>query len=56
METESALYQLMGVRMNGIMNSITNSDGEYQKNHPEICRIFRQIERTGTAGRSPDAD
>ena len=31
METESALYQLMGVRMNGVMNSITNSDGQYQE-------------------------
>lgn len=31
MEKESALYQLMGVRMNGIMNDITNSDGEYQE-------------------------
>ncbi len=31
METESALYQLMGVRMNGIMNGITNGDGEYQE-------------------------
>ena len=27
MEPESALYQLMGVRMNGI----TNSDGQYQE-------------------------
>ena len=31
METESALYQLMGVSMNGIMNGITNSDGQYQE-------------------------
>ena len=31
METESALYQLMGVRMNGVMNGITNSDGQYQE-------------------------
>ena len=31
MAKESALYQLMGVRMNGIMNDITNSDGEYQE-------------------------
>ena len=30
MEKDSALYQLMGVRMNGVMNGITNSDGEYQ--------------------------
>ena len=36
METESALYQLMGVRMNGVMNSITNSDGQYQ----EIIRVW----------------
>ena len=31
MEKESALYQLMGVRMNGVMNGIANSDGEYQE-------------------------
>ncbi len=31
MEKESALYQLMGIRMNDIMNGITSSDGEYQK-------------------------
>ena len=31
METESALYQLMGIRMNGVMNGITNSDGQYQE-------------------------
>ena len=31
METESALYQHMGVRMNGVMNGITNSDGQYQE-------------------------
>ncbi len=31
MAKESALHQLMGVRMNGIMNDITNSDGEYQE-------------------------
>ena len=30
METESALYQPMGVRMYGVMNGITNSDGQYQ--------------------------
>ena len=29
-EKDSALYQLMGVRMKGVMNGITNSDGEYQ--------------------------
>ena len=31
MAKESALCQLMKVRMNGVMNSITNSDGEYQE-------------------------
>ena len=31
METESALYQLMGVRRNGVTNDITNSDGKYQE-------------------------
>ena len=30
MAKENALYQLMGVRMNGVMNDITNSDGQYQ--------------------------
>ncbi len=31
MEKDSALYQLMDTRMNGIMNDIVNSDGEYQE-------------------------
>jgi len=31
MEKKSALYQLMDPRMNGVMNGITNSDGEYQE-------------------------
>ena len=30
MEKDSALYQLMDTRMNGVMNGIVNSDGEYQ--------------------------
>ena len=30
MGKEPALYQLMGICMNSVMNSITNSDGEYQ--------------------------
>lgn len=30
MEKKSALCQLMDTRMNGIMNDIMNSDGEYQ--------------------------
>ena len=31
MAKENALYQLMGVRMNGVMNDITNNDGQYQE-------------------------
>ena len=31
MEKESALHELMGVRMNGVMNGITNNDKEYQE-------------------------
>ena len=30
MEKDSALYQLMDTRMNGIMNGIVSGDGEYQ--------------------------
>ena len=30
MEKDSALYQLMDVRMHSVMNGIVNSDGEYQ--------------------------
>ncbi|MBP3475438.1 MAG: hypothetical protein J6K48_03855 [Lachnospiraceae bacterium] len=31
MDSNSILYQLMDIRMNGIMNEITNRDEEYQK-------------------------
>lgn len=30
MDKESVLYQLMGMRMNGIMNGITEQDEDYQ--------------------------
>ncbi len=30
MEKDSALYQLMDTRMNGVMNGIVSNDGEYQ--------------------------
>ena len=30
MEKDSALYQLMDTRMNGVMNGIVNGNGEYQ--------------------------
>ena len=31
MDSNSVLYQLMDIRMNGIMNEITNRDKEYQE-------------------------
>ena len=31
MGKESALHELMGIRMNGVMNGITNNDREYQE-------------------------
>jgi len=31
MDSNSVLYQLMDIRMNGIMNEITNRDEEYQE-------------------------
>ena len=31
MDSNSILYQLMDIRMNGIMNEITNRDKEYQE-------------------------
>ncbi len=34
MKKDSALYQLMDTRMNGVINSITNSDRENQEDHP----------------------
>ena len=30
LEKDSALYQLMDTRMNGVMNGIVSGDGEYQ--------------------------
>lgn len=47
METESALYQLMGIRMNGIMNDIANSDGEYQETIRKSDEYSDRLERIG---------
>ena len=52
METESALYQLIGIRINGVMNGITSSDGQYQeivsrppsKDIGRACRLNKQIQ------------
>lgn len=47
MEKDSALYQLMVVRMNGIMNDITNSDGEYQEIVRKSDEYSGKLERIG---------
>ena len=47
MEKDSALYQLMLVRMNGIMNDITNSDGEYQEIVRKSNEYSGRLERIG---------
>ena len=47
MEKDSALYQLMVVRMNGIMNDITNSDGEYQAILRKSDEYSGRLERMG---------
>ncbi len=47
MAKESALYQLMGIRMNGIMNDITNSDGEYQEIIRKSDEYSDRLERIG---------
>lgn len=52
METESALYQLMGIRINGVINGITSSDEQYQeivsrppsKDIGRACRLNKQIQ------------
>ncbi len=66
MEKDSALHLLMGVRMNGVMNDITNSDGNIRRTYGNLtntpagwrrwnCRRksgcwFRKERRTGREG------
>ncbi len=45
MEKDSALYQLMGIRMNGVMNGITN--GEYQAILRKSDEYSGKLERVG---------
>ena len=47
MEKDSALYQLMATRMNGIMNGITNGDGEYQAILRKSDEYSGKLERIG---------
>ena len=45
MEKDSALYQLMDIRMNGVMNGITN--GEYQTILRRSDEYSGKLERVG---------
>ena len=56
MGKESALYQLMDIRMNSVMNGIANSERGISGNHPEVGRILWQTGWAGTAKGSPVAD
>ena len=47
MEKDSALYQLMDIRMNGVMNGITNGDGEYQAILRRSDEYSGKLERVG---------
>lgn len=47
MEKDSALYQLMDIRMNSVMNGITNGDGEYQVILRKSDEYSGRLERIG---------
>ena len=47
MEKDSALYQLIDIRMNSIMNGITNSGGEYQAIFRKSDEYSGRLERIG---------
>ncbi len=47
MGKEPALYQLMGIRMNSVMNDITNSDGEYQEIVRKSNEYSGRLEKIG---------
>lgn len=44
MNKDSVLYQLMGMRMNGIMNGITEQDEDYQALLREVDKYTLQLE------------
>ena len=47
LEKDSALYQLMDIRMNSVMNGITNGDGEYQAILRKSDEYSGRLERIG---------
>ena len=44
MDKKSTLYQLMGMRMNGIMNGITEQDEDYQALLQEVDKYSGRLE------------
>ena len=44
MDKNSTLYQLMGLRMNGIMNGITEQDEDYQSLLQEVDKYSDSLE------------
>lgn len=44
MDKKSVLYQLMGMRMNGIMNGITEQDEDYQALLQEVDKYSGSLE------------
>ena len=44
MDKKSTLYQLMGMRMNGIMNGITEQDEDYQALLREVDKYSDMLE------------
>ena len=44
MDKNSTLYQLMGMRMNGIMNGITEQDEDYQALLQEVDKYSDSLE------------
>ena len=44
MDKKSTLYQLMGMRMNGIMNGITEQDEDYQALLQEVDKYSGSLE------------
>ena len=44
MDKQSALYQLLGMRMNGIMNGITEQDEDYQALLQEVDKYSGMLE------------
>lgn len=51
MEKDSALYQLMSIRMNGIMNGITNGEGNTRRFSEDLTNILASWKDGAASGR-----